>query len=76
VCGCCCDRNCDQGGKKTILIYAGKDATKEFKMMHQPEILTKYGPRFYIGDVVESGSAAGGGSGAASTAAPGETEVS
>lgn len=21
-------------------------------MMHQPEILTKYGPRFYIGDIV------------------------
>jgi len=40
------------GGKKTILIYAGKDATKEFAMMHQPEILTKYGPRFYIGDVI------------------------
>jgi cytochrome b involved in lipid metabolism len=45
------------GGKKTILIYAGKDATKEFAMMHQPEILTKYGPKFYIGDVVEAGAA-------------------
>jgi cytochrome b involved in lipid metabolism len=46
------------GGKKTILIYAGKDATKEFAMMHQPEILTKYGPRFYIGDVAQDGASA------------------
>ncbi len=28
--------------------------------MHQPEILTKYGPKFYIGDVVEEGGGASG----------------
>ena len=27
-------------------------------MMHQPEILTKYGPRFYIGDIVAEAVAA------------------
>lgn len=30
-----------QGGKTTIVMYAGKDATKEFKMMHKPEIIVK-----------------------------------
>ena len=65
-------RSLCQGGKKTILIYAGKDATKEFGMMHQPEILTKYGPKFYIGDVIEDGAAASSsGAGEAKAAAPG-----
>eukprot|EP00038_Savillea_parva_P007501 m.170615 g.170615 ORF g.170615 m.170615 type:complete len:99 (+) comp13265_c0_seq1:2-298(+) len=39
------------GGKKAILIYAGKDATEQFMMMHRPEILTKYGEEFKIGVV-------------------------
>eukprot|EP00035_Acanthoeca_spectabilis_P020240 m.431825 g.431825 ORF g.431825 m.431825 type:complete len:85 (-) comp17351_c0_seq1:2530-2784(-) len=42
------------GGKKAILIYAGKDATEQFMMMHRPEILKKYGEEFRVG-VVKNG---------------------
>lgn len=60
------------GGKAAILIYAGKDATKEFKMMHQPDIIDRYGSEFYVGDVVggapapAAAAAAGSGGGGAS----------
>lgn len=37
------------GGKKAILIYAGKDASEEFNMMHKPEIVEKYAPETVIG---------------------------
>lgn len=37
------------GGKKAILIYAGKDATEEFNMMHKPEVVEKYAPETIIG---------------------------
>lgn len=30
------------GGKKAILIYAGRDAAEEFDMLHSPNVLTKY----------------------------------
>eukprot|EP00924_Labyrinthula_sp_SR-Ha-C_P002554 snap_masked-scaffold_83-processed-gene-0.14-mRNA-1 protein AED:0.45 eAED:0.45 QI:0/-1/0/1/-1/1/1/0/75 len=39
------------GGKKAILMYAGKDATAEFEMLHKPEILTKYAKEFLIGKI-------------------------
>mmetsp|Transcript_1843 Transcript_1843/g.2139 ORF Transcript_1843/g.2139 Transcript_1843/m.2139 type:complete len:648 (-) Transcript_1843:117-2060(-) len=39
------------GGKKAIMLYAGKDATKEFAMLHKPEILTKYAADFKLGPV-------------------------
>jgi hypothetical protein len=29
------------GGKKAILLYAGKDATEEFLMLHKPDIIVK-----------------------------------
>ena len=32
------------GGKKAILVYAGKDATEEFEMLHAPNVLKKYLP--------------------------------
>jgi len=32
------------GGKKAILLYAGKDATEEFDMLHPPNVLKKYLP--------------------------------
>ena len=32
------------GGKKAILVYAGKDASEEFNMLHAPNVLTKYLP--------------------------------
>lgn len=37
------------GGKKAIMIYAGKDATEEFNMMHKPEVVEKYAPETVIG---------------------------
>ncbi|CAG8791783.1 20957_t:CDS:2, partial [Racocetra persica] len=32
------------GGKKAILIYAGKDATEEFNMLHEKNVVQKYSP--------------------------------
>jgi len=37
------------GGKKAILIYAGKDATEEFNMLHKPDVVEKYAPYSIIG---------------------------
>ncbi|KAJ3114587.1 hypothetical protein HK100_001615 [Physocladia obscura] len=37
------------GGKKAILIYAGKDATEEFNMMHKRDVVDKYAPEIIIG---------------------------
>lgn len=37
------------GGKKAILIYAGRDATEEFNMMHKPDVVQKYAPSAIIG---------------------------
>lgn len=37
------------GGKKAILMYAGKDATTEFEMLHKPDIIDKYGKDFKVG---------------------------
>jgi cytochrome b involved in lipid metabolism len=39
------------GGSKVVLKVAGKDATKEFKSLHNNEVLKKYAPDLYIGDV-------------------------
>lgn len=39
------------GGKRAITIYAGKDATEQFNMMHRPEVLTKHGADFKIGSL-------------------------
>lgn len=32
------------GGKKSILLFAGKDASEEFNMLHKPEVIAKYAP--------------------------------
>ncbi|KAI8622073.1 FAD binding domain-containing protein [Chytriomyces sp. MP71] len=40
------------GGKKAILIYAGKDATEEFNMMHKRDVVDKYAPEIIIGRFV------------------------
>jgi len=37
------------GGKKAILLYAGKDATEEFNMLHKPDVVEKYAPDAIIG---------------------------
>ena len=37
------------GGKEAILLYAGKDATEEFNMMHSESYIDKYAPETVIG---------------------------
>jgi cytochrome b involved in lipid metabolism len=37
------------GGKQAILLYAGKDATSEFNMLHKPDVVQKYAPHTIIG---------------------------
>ncbi|RKP26505.1 FAD binding domain-containing protein [Syncephalis pseudoplumigaleata] len=37
------------GGKKAILLFAGKDATEEFNMLHKPDVVEKYAPNTVIG---------------------------
>jgi len=37
------------GGKKAILLYAGKDATEEFNMLHEKNVVIKYAPDAIIG---------------------------
>ncbi len=37
------------GGSKVVMLYAGKDATDEFTMLHKPSILNKFGPRLLVG---------------------------
>ena len=40
------------GGKRAITLYAGKDASEEFNMLHAPNVLTKYlSPESCLGDV-------------------------
>lgn len=42
-----------QGGKKTLLMGSGKDATEEFEMLHPPNVLKKYAQHIRcLGDVV------------------------
>lgn len=40
------------GGAKAIAIYAGKDATEQFDMLHERNVIDKYAPDTYIGDLV------------------------
>jgi len=37
------------GGKDSIMLFAGKDATEQFDMLHQRTVLDKFGPQFKIG---------------------------
>jgi cytochrome b involved in lipid metabolism len=37
------------GGKKAILIFAGRDASEEFNMLHKPDVIAKYSPESVIG---------------------------
>lgn len=43
------------GGKKAILLYAGKDASEEFNMLHEENVIDKYAPKSVIGVVGASG---------------------
>uniref|UniRef100_A0A0G4FF44 Cytochrome b5 heme-binding domain-containing protein n=1 Tax=Chromera velia CCMP2878 TaxID=1169474 RepID=A0A0G4FF44_9ALVE len=44
------------GGKKAIMLFAGRDASEEFNMLHKPEVVEKYAPECVIG-VIEGGAA-------------------
>ncbi|KAK7057457.1 fumarate reductase [Favolaschia claudopus] len=37
------------GGEKAILLYAGRDATEEFNMLHDPKVIPRYAPESVIG---------------------------
>jgi len=39
------------GGEKAILLYAGRDATEEFNMLHDPKVIPRYAPDAVIGMV-------------------------
>ncbi|KAJ3171577.1 hypothetical protein HDU88_007657 [Geranomyces variabilis] len=39
------------GGKKAILLYAGKDATEEFNMLHNKNVVAKYAPHIVLGNL-------------------------
>lgn len=39
------------GGKDAIMLFAGKDATEEFDMLHQPSVLKKFGGEIYVGEL-------------------------
>jgi len=39
------------GGKAAIMLYAGKDASAEFNMIHKPDVVVKYAPETIIGVV-------------------------
>ncbi|KAJ7209635.1 fumarate reductase [Mycena pura] len=37
------------GGEKAILLYAGRDATEEFNMLHDKKVIPRYAPNAVIG---------------------------
>ncbi|TFK25567.1 fumarate reductase [Coprinopsis marcescibilis] len=39
------------GGEKAILLYAGRDATEEFNMLHDAKVIPRYAPESVIGKV-------------------------
>ncbi|KAJ7594686.1 fumarate reductase [Mycena floridula] len=39
------------GGEKAILLYAGRDATEEFNMLHDPKVIPRYAPEATIGSL-------------------------
>jgi succinate dehydrogenase/fumarate reductase flavoprotein subunit/predicted heme/steroid binding protein len=39
------------GGAKAILLYAGKDASEEFNMLHENSVVDRYAPYTFIGNI-------------------------
>ena len=37
------------GGKEAILLYAGKECSDEFNMLHKPDVVEKYAPEIIVG---------------------------
>jgi flavocytochrome c len=42
------------GGKRAVLLFAGKDATSEFNMLHDPNVVAKYAPETVIGTLKDA----------------------
>ena len=42
------------GGSRAILLFAGKDATEEFDMIHDRRVIAKYAPAAHIGSIAPS----------------------
>jgi len=40
------------GGKRAIMMYAGKDCTTEFDMLHSKDIIDKYAVEFHVGSLM------------------------
>ena len=43
----------DPGGAKAILLYAGKECSEEFNMMHDKSVVAKYAADTIIGTLKE-----------------------
>jgi predicted heme/steroid binding protein len=39
------------GGKKPIMLFAGRDASVEFNLLHKPDVVDKYAPEVIIGTI-------------------------
>lgn len=39
------------GGKKPIMLFAGRDASVEFNLLHKPDVVEKYAPEVIIGTI-------------------------
>jgi flavocytochrome c len=39
------------GGKKPIMLFAGRDASTEFNLLHKPDVIEKYAPEVVIGTI-------------------------
>lgn len=37
------------GGKQALMLFAGRDATEEFNMLHKPDVVAKYAPDTVLG---------------------------
>ena len=42
------------GGKDAIMLFAGKDATEQFDMLHQKSVLEKFGKDMHIGKLLQA----------------------
>ncbi|BGP34399.1 Osmotic growth protein [Rhodotorula toruloides] len=41
--------NDHSGGAQALLLYAGKEASEEFNMLHDPKVVSRYAPDTVIG---------------------------